>query len=538
MAMANLNKPGKRLIILGGGLSGLSYVHYLRNFLAYFKKDQLLSKVTILEANNYMGGSVKSSIYQDGAIHEMGPRSIRTSGIRAQNTVALLEQLGLSDKVLTISSKSPAARNRYVYNNNRLYKVPMSFGKLLHKLPNSKATLASAVYSDLFKAKKMNLDDYPYKDPSIYDFFAHRFGKEISESLCDPILRGITAGDCRQLSTRALFSDLIDKEQAYGSIIKGIFKPPVTKMTHDELFPNDILESKLLDKFQKEHIMSYNLDSGLQTLPEYLSNSLLNTNDDDLLSIYNETRVESIKLSNFDQHDTEAPCSVTVRTIDGDRLKIDGDYIISSIPASELTSIMTKDSLPNVPASLNILDELKNIPHSPVGCVCVEYRGLPKSKLPKELNSFGLLTHSKANCKVLGIAFDSTMFPSLDEKNDSIRMTCMMGGSWYKEVFGTENLDSIKDAQLEQIALDEIKRILKITDEPHRMTSLLWKTGIAQYKPGHKERLTKVRSELERLSIPLFLIGQSYDGVAVNDVIFTARMAAYNFVKSNLNEEN
>jgi len=518
---------GKRLVVLGGGLAGLSFVHYLRNFSAFFKKESSISKITLLEANDYMGGSIKSCRYEDGVIHELGPRSVRLAGFKGHNTATLLEQLGLKDRVLSITQDSAAGRNRYIYDNERLYRIPSSISQIFSRLPNSNQTLGAALFRDFFKAPKMNLDEVPDRDPTIYDFIKHRFGEEMAAKVSDPVMRGITAGDARKLSTRAIIGDFLDKEQIYGSVIKGVYKPPVTKSFHDELFPNDLNDSRLLNRFQRTKVLSYNLSTGLQTLPEHLTNSLLNTNQDGLISIFNQTKAVSLQ---FNQpNDPElAPCDIEVETVDGDRMNLPADYVISSIPSKDFAKILPP-SMPDY--QREALKDIVNVPHAPVGCVSVEYRGI-KGKLPNIVNSFGFLTNSKSSSRVLGISFDTTMFPQIDEPNKSTRFTCMIGGSWFKEVLGTDNLDQVTNAQLEQIALEEIRKILKINLEPHRVSTLLWKTGIAQYLPGHTERLENTRKKLKELQLPLILIGQSYDGIAVNDVVFAARLSAYNLIKS------
>lgn len=514
---------GKRLLVLGGGLSGLSYAHYLRNFLAALDKNDSVAKVTVIEANDYMGGSIKTNLFDDGGIHELGPRSIRYVGVKAKNTAMLVEQLGLADKVMSIHASSPAGKNRYVYLDGKLYLIPASLSKIFSKIPGTNTTLARAIFND-FKNDPMNLDPYPHKDPPIYDFIKYRFGHEIAENIADPVLRGITAGDVRSISTRALLGDILDKEQTYGSVLRSLSKPtPVDKVQHDELFPLDYVGSKLLKKFQQEKVLSFNLSTGLQSLPEYLSNSLLNSNEDEKISIFNQTKVTSIEFNT-----TEAPCSVEVKTLDGDSIKIHADHVISTIPAKDFVKILP-DSMP---ASQSIvLDSLSQIPHSPVACVVVEYRNI-KESLPEVMNSFGFLTHSKAGARVLGISFDSAMFPQVDQPLNSHRMTCMIGGSWFKEMVGTSDLDSVTNQHLEQIALEEINKCLGIKVDPFRISTLLWKTGIAQYQPGHFHLMKTTRAEIEKLALPLTLLGQSYDGISVNDVIFASRMAAYRFVKS------
>lgn len=517
---------GKRIVILGGGLAGLTYLHYVRNFAAALNKTSQLGKMVLIEANDYMGGSIKTQVYEDGPAHELGPRSIRNVGVKSKNTIVLLEQLGLGEKIVSIYKNSLAAQDRYVYDNGELHRLPSGYKALVQKLPGSDEMIFQSILKDL-RAPKMDLDHFPYRDPSLYDFIAYRFGKMAAEKFLDPMMRGITAGDARNLSTRAVFGDILEKEQVYGSIIKALRKPPINKTPHDEFFQKDIEESSLLSHLSKNSTVSYNLNCGLQTITEHLSNSLLNSNDDGLVSIYNQTKATGIEFN--DQDPDEAPCSVHITTVDGDKLTMEADEVVSAIPACDFAKILpqTIDT-----RQQQAFENIAKIPHVPVGCVCVEYRDLDKTNLSEVVKSFGFLTNSQSGSRVLGISMDGAMFPEIDEPYNSTRMTCMIGGAWFKEMVGTDNLDEVKDSELEQIALEEIRRILRIYDEPFRMSPLLWKTGIAQYTPGHNERLARTRRALKDLNIPLVLLGQSYDGFAVNDVVFASRMAAYNFVKS------
>lgn len=510
--------PGRRLIVLGGGLSGLSYTHYLRNFSAYYNKADRISKITLLEANDYMGGSIKTQVHDDGLVHELGPRTIRYFGLKGNNTGALLEQLGLADKVVSVKKTSEAGRNRLIYRNGKMYKAPGSILDLFKKLPGDDTRLYKAILKDR-RTPKMDLTQYEYEDPPLYDFVSYRAGTAVSESLVDPLLRGIVAGDVRKLSTRSFFEEYLEAEQRYGSLWSAMRNPPVIKHRHDELFPNEILGSKLLDEFKKEKVTSYTIQGGLQTIPEYLSNSLLNTNEDGVISIYNKTRVISIRFNTEDPE--KAPCSVVVRTVDGDMIEIDGDHIVATIGSKDLAEILPTPTTEEQRSAYHYIQE---IDHSPVACVGLEFRNL--DRLPSFTNSFGFLTHSKSGSKILGISFDTMFNPEIDKPTKSFRMTCMLGGSWFHDVFGTSDPTKVKVAQMEQIALAEVAKIMGITEDPYRTCPYMWKNGIAQYKPGHKKRLQDTREAIKKLNLPLTLLGQSYDGVSVNDVIFSARMAA------------
>ena len=514
-------------------MSGLSFAHYLRIFLKHHKKSDTIRKITLIEANDYLGGSIKSNVFDDNTVHEVGPRSVRMSGYKANNTVGLLEQMGLGDQILSVTPKKASGRERYVYREGKFWRVPTELALIFKKLPASETRLVSILMRDL-RQGKMDLSKYPHNDPPLYDFIKFRFGAEAAEAIIDPVLRGISAGDCRHYSTRGFLGTSLDKEQKYGSFIKSVFKPPLQEFEKDDLFLSDFSSSEALKKLHADRAVAFNVRPGLQTLPVHLCNSLLNNNDDDVMAIYNRTRGISVKFNGdqiMDEDESQAPCTVVVETVDGDRVDLDCDHIVAALPANQLTTMLrSKDSIVGEP-QMEALDFATKIPHCPVGCVTLEYQNLD-IKQPELFGSFGFLTHSKAGSRLLGVSFDSAVFPGHDSRPDRFRLTCMMGGAWAEEVFGTSSMDSVSGAQMEQIALEEVSKLLDLNDEPVRVSSYMWKTGIAQYRPGHVAQVAAMREKMKSLNLPVTLLGQSYDGVAVNDVLYSARIAADKFAKS------
>lgn len=524
----SLANNGKRIIVLGGGLAGLSYAHYLRNFLAYHGKSGLIKKITILEANDYMGGCMKSNVFDDGLVHEMGPRSIRSNYLpQAKNTAALVEQLGLLDRVLTNTAQK---RGSFVYRDGKLWEAPfIGIKGAFSKLPATKTKLWSCVWKDYSNSQRMDLSPYPHNDPPLYDFIKYRFGEDAAESIADPITRGVTAGDCRQLSTKSIMRDQLRGEQLRGGVLRGITMGDKLE-EYDDLFINDLSGSTFLEIVKKKKVLSYSLDTGLQTLPEHLSNSLLNTNDDGVIAIYNRTKATSIRFDDI-KDGNKIPCTIKVETVDGEKVDMECDHVIAALPAPNLTRLLEDHDSSFADADQELaLDFIRNIQHVPVGCVTLEYRGL--EKVMPVMDGFGFLAHSKSDSDLLGVSFDSTIWPSIDRDTGAFRMTCMMGGAWAEQKFGTSNMDQVPNAKLEQLALAGVNKILGIKQDPFRMSTLLWKVGIAQHRPGHYTYLEKTREMIDKTKLPLTLLGQSYDGISINDVIFYARRAADKFVKS------
>ena len=94
-----------------------------------------------------------------------------------------------------------------------------------------------------------------------------------------------------------------------------------------------------------------------------------------------------------------------------------------------------------------------------------------------------------------------------------------MGGSWYKQLFGTNP----ELSELENIALEHLKTIMKIEDEPVKVIAKIHEKCIAQYTVGHAQRVQKLRNVTNELKLPIAFIGSSYDGVSINDTIMSSK---------------
>lgn len=77
----------KKIAILGGGVSGLSCAHYLTKL---GKKLGRSDRIILIEASSAVGGWLKSHQFDDGVVHELGPKSIRASGLPAHNTLLMV----------------------------------------------------------------------------------------------------------------------------------------------------------------------------------------------------------------------------------------------------------------------------------------------------------------------------------------------------------------------------------------------------------------------------------------------------------------
>lgn len=205
----------RQVIILGAGVSGLSCAWSLK------KKYGSSIQITILEKSSRVGGWIQT-IRSNGFLFEQGPHSYRSKGT-GYHTLQLIEELGLQDKVIEADS---SARFRYLYLNQKLEKLPHNLMSFLTS-PLTKGVIP-ALLSDFLRPKRAHSDE------SIYDYFARHLTPSLAETFVDPMISGIYAGDMRKLSLQACFPKLHNKEQEYGSLLRGLLfsskDTPVTQL--------------------------------------------------------------------------------------------------------------------------------------------------------------------------------------------------------------------------------------------------------------------------------------------------------------------
>lgn len=192
-------------------------------------------------------------------------------------------------------------------------------------------------------------------------------------------------------------------------------------------------------------------------------------------------------------------------------LQVDGknhkfDHLISSIPSFQLAPLVQAQHP-------HLADELSAIEYVDVGVVNLQYEG----ENTLQHKGFGFLVPPSENRPILGVIFDSCCFPS----NGKTVLTVMMGGAWFKERFGT----APSNKELFGIATVQVAEILKIDKKPTTGRVHVLHKCIPQYVVGHQSRVERIREYISQKQLPLVLCGAAYDGVGVNDVIYSARNA-------------
>lgn len=183
--------PKKKIIILGGGISGLTLAYDLAKH--YDRFD-----ITLIEKSDHVGGWVDTDT-STGFFFEKGPRVFR--GSRSPDFLALTREIGLHSELIESSKEGQA---RYLWREGKLRKAPvLSWGLVQGLIKEWRAAPSS-------------------DDESVWDFAHRRFNATVARDLFDPLVVGIFGGDPRELSIRACFPLYKKWEEEHGSVLKGL----------------------------------------------------------------------------------------------------------------------------------------------------------------------------------------------------------------------------------------------------------------------------------------------------------------------------
>ena len=290
-------------------------------------------------------------------------------------------------------------------------------------------------------------------EETIYSFFSRRFGSAIADRFVDPMITGIYAGDPKQLSMNACFPCMKRIEQEHGSLIKGMFK----------------------SKRQKGMPL-FSFKEGMETLPKALAHQLEG-------HLHLSTKATTLTIEKKQVH---IECS--------NGKVFTADQLYAAIPAHKLSSL-----LPSI---------------SPIATADVAIVNIGYTRNVLDREGFGYLVPASEKQKILGVVWDSSVFP---QQKGCSRLTVMIGG--------TRNPDLVdqSDRTLTAIAMNSLAEHLNIRALPDIVSVHRAKEAIPQYTLGHQKRVANLRKELPP---HVHVLGSSYDGVSINDCIYQAKELA------------
>lgn len=342
-----------KVVILGGGIGGLSAAYYLQKLTGY--------QIVLVEASHRLGGWIRSHKLPNGLILEEGPRTLRPRGESGLNTLALVDELKLSEQVRPIPSTHPAARNRYVYVNGQLHALPNSLRALFRKTAPFSKPLVGALFHDWrCKAKYV-------ADESIYDFVARRFGPELADFAISPMICGICGGNARHISVNFLLASLFEREQKYGSVLKSYLRPWSWSRKKSPYL------SGTAQRAVKEKWSSYSLVDGLESLPQSLEAAVLQNG----VTVHRDVAPQKIDFRK--------------KLLHSEAGEMEFDFLVSAIPPRNLAKLLYNEHY------YHLSKPLEQIKYTSIVTVNLVFR-----KPVLNMQGFGFLTPPSENLPILG----------------------------------------------------------------------------------------------------------------------------------------
>ncbi|HSK67089.1 MAG TPA: protoporphyrinogen oxidase, partial [Anaerolineales bacterium] len=352
-----------RLVVIGGGIAGLSAAYY-----AYKKIPNV--HVTLLDSGPQWGGKIITDRvpFEGGHfIIEGGPDTFLATKPWG---VALCKELGLDDR---LHGTNPNKKSTYVLNRGRLLPLPDGLAMMIPS--DIPSILRSGLISWLGKAR-MGLDFIkPAKpvdgDESLGAFVSRRLGREAYESLIEPLMSGIYAGDGDQLSLASTFPYLRDLETKYGSLARGALQ--MRKQSNGKAVQGS--RSAFLTP-----------TTGLSEMVEALLENLSSHNADLRLN----SRVVNI---------TQRYMGFEVQLEEGTTLE--SDFLILATPA-----YMSGQLLAALNPQLGFI--LQSIPYVSTATISLAYR---LADVPRDLDGYGYVIPRREGRRALACTWTSTKFP-------------------------------------------------------------------------------------------------------------------------------
>jgi oxygen-dependent protoporphyrinogen oxidase len=464
----------RRVVVVGGGVSGLAAAHRLVTRAAQSQSSQSPLEVLLLEASSRLGGTVRTH-RRDGFLLEGGPDSFISEKPEA---LRLAKEIGLEKNLV---GTNEAHRRAFIVRHGRLRPVPEGFQLLAPSrlLPFATSGIVSwrgkaRIALEMFVPRRRG-----EADESLAEFVRRRFGREALERIAQPLVGGIYTADPEQLSLRATMPRFIEMERAAGSVTRAMLKA------------RRRAASQARGTSGARYSLFLSFDDGMQLLTDRLA-ALLPRD-----SVRLGARVESL---DFD--------AGAWRLRLGSDETITADAVCLALPAYAAAALLRA-------ADATLADDLEAIPYASTATVNLAYR---RAAIPHPLDGFGFVVPFVERRAALACTFSSVKFDARAPAGHAL-LRAFVGGALQPEMFALD-----EDAMVAAVR-EDLRALLGVTEPPLFAHVEKWSRSMAQYTVGHTNRVARIRGRLARLP-SLQLAGNAYEGAGLPDCIRSGWKAA------------
>jgi len=453
----------KKTVIVGGGIAGLATAYYLHESGAV--------DYTLIECSPRWGGKITTEEL-DGFVVEGGPDSFIT---QKAATMELCKRLGLGDQL--VGSNTGKNATTYVWSGGRLH--PMPEGMMLMAptmvLPFLRSKLISWPGKLRMGMEMLIPKRRGDEDESLASFVRRRLGSEALKKIAGPLMGGIHAADPEKLSLRSTFPMFLDMEKKHGSLLRAMMKSPRRKPAPGTSKPS----------------MFMSLQGGLKQLTDALVAHL---------------RPEALRTG---------VCVQSVTSY-GSRYKVllnDGSAILADDVVFATPAYITADLVEPIDPAL--ASQLRAIRYVSTATVSLGFR---RSDITHPLEGAGFIVPRAEGRRITACSWSSEKFRHR-APDDRVLLRVFIGGAQ------SEYLASLDRVSLIELALDELRVMMKITARPILAAAYRWQRANPQYELGHEQRIADIERSLTEFP-GLHLAGAAYRGAGIPDCIQSGLKAA------------
>ena len=421
-------------------------------------------ELAVFEAGSRPGGKVITESTPEGYLCEWGVNAFLD---KSPPTLELCRELGID-----VLPADASAKKRFVYSEGTLHKLPEKppqfFSSKLLSVPG-RLRVIGEVFSG--KAKK--------PDETLAEFGTRHLGREAFEKLIDPMASGVFAGDATKMSLKSCFPRIHEVESEYGSLIRGLIS---------------------LQKAARK--------AGKKETPGPGPGGML-TSFENGMSVMTDTLAanmgERLRLD----------CAISSIRRDGDGYRVCSgrgeeyfDAVVLASPAYAQAA-MLEAMAPQLAALIG------GIAYPSLAVTCMGFEG---GGVGGEMDGFGFLVPSREKRDILGTVADSYVFPNRAPQGKVLLRT-MVGGA------RSSHLAQLPDEKLLDVVQNNLRAIMGVKADPVFAKIYRHEKAIPQYLVGHSDRLKAIEESLADYP-GLFLTGNAYRGVSLNDCVLNAQKTA------------
>ena len=470
--MVNQVKDQQHIIIVGGGLAGLSAAEWLLRQTPSFR-------VTIVESAHRLGGVIQT-VNREGWLIERSADSFLSA---RPEGIELVERLGLSKELVSIR---PEARRALVWSPQKkdsgiLLPVPPGFrllapGRIFPVLRSNVLSwfgrLRVAGERFIPKQKKQCIDE------SLESFAIRRLGQEAFDKLVQPLVSGIWTADPSRLSMAAACPEFFKMEQDWGSLTQGE-KKRIAQL-HGSVDASGARYGQFVS-------FRHGMQALISALECHLRRAGVQIIHDKVISLQHVGSAWQVALG---------------------KQIVRANGVVLAVPAAVASPILTT-------VSSKLSAELKQIEFAGAAIVSL---GFHRQDITHPLTAAGMIVPRIAGKRILAASFSSSKFAGR-APDGSVLIRAFIGGALDAGV-----ADLTDDEVLEEVLVD-LKTTLGLRGRPIMVQVDRWHTSMPQYNLGHVERINKIR-QLEATLPSLGLAGGAYEGVGIPQVINSGQVAA------------